>query len=114
MANERSRATNRPQKGRWSATRKAEVVLRLLRGADLDTVSREVGVKTATLAKWRDEFLAAGEASLKARPGDQREDESRRLQAKVGELTMENELLHNKIRIMEGNRLGPRTRRSRP
>jgi hypothetical protein len=37
-------------------------VLRLLRGEDLETVSRGLGVTAATLSGWRDAFLAAGEA----------------------------------------------------
>lgn len=43
-------------------------MLRLLRGEDLELVSRELGVTAADLSGWRDEFLAAGEASLKCRP----------------------------------------------
>jgi hypothetical protein len=38
------------ERGRWSARRKAEVVLRILRGEDLDSLSRELGVTAATLA----------------------------------------------------------------
>ena len=36
-------------------------LLRLLRGEDLETVSRGLGVTAATLTQWRDAFLAAGE-----------------------------------------------------
>ena len=73
--------------------RKAEAVLRLLHGEELDALSRELGVTGATLAQWRERFLAAGQASLKSRPADDRDDEVRRLQAKVGAITMDNELL---------------------
>ena len=44
-------------------------MLRLLRGEDLETVSRAFGVTPAALTTWRDAFLAAGEASLASRPG---------------------------------------------
>ncbi len=54
--------------GRMSRQRKREAVLRLLRGEDLETVSRSLGVTAATLSGWRDAFLAAGEASLTTRP----------------------------------------------
>lgn len=54
-------------RGRWSARRKVSVVLELLRGADLESVSRRHGVTAATLSTWRDEFLASGEAGLKRR-----------------------------------------------
>lgn len=100
-------------RGRWSSKRKADVVLRLLRGEELDALSRELGVKTATLAGWRDDFLAGGEASLLARKTSSEEGAIKRLQAKVGEITMANELLEEKIRILEEGHGSPRSRRSR-
>ncbi len=56
--------------GRMSRQRKRDAVLRLLRGEDLETVSRGLGVTAATLTAWRAAFLAAGEASLASRPTD--------------------------------------------
>ena len=38
---------------RWSARRKAEVLLRLLRGEDLGEVSRELQVSPVELEEWR-------------------------------------------------------------
>jgi len=87
-----------------SAGRKREAVLRLLRGEDLELVSRELGVIAAELSGWRDQFLAAGGASLKSRPADARDAEIGRLQAKVGELTMAAELLEAKIERLETHR----------
>ena len=49
--------------GRFSARRKRETVLRLLRGEDLESVSRELGITAARASQWRDQFLAAGQAS---------------------------------------------------
>jgi hypothetical protein len=86
---------------RMSACRKQEAVLRLLRGEDLELVSRELGVTAAELSGWRDRFLAGGEASLKTRPADARDAAIGRLQAKVGELTMTTELLEAKIERLE-------------
>jgi hypothetical protein len=86
---------------RMSACRKQEAVLRLLRGEDLELVSRELGVTAAELSGWRDRFLAGGEASLKSRPADARDAAIGRLQAKVGELTMTTELLEAKIERLE-------------
>ena len=51
--------------GRMSRQRKSAAVLRLLRGEDLETVSRSLGVTAATLSGWREAFLAAGEAALR-------------------------------------------------
>lgn len=98
---------------RMSAKRKQSAVLRLLRGEDLELVSRELAVTAAELSAWRDAFLAAGEASLKTRPADSRDLEIDRLKAKVGDLTMANELLDAKIERMETGRPLAR-RRSRP
>ena len=98
---------------RMSARRKQSAVLRLLRGEDLELVSRELGVMAAELGAWRDAFLAAGAAALKTRPTDGRDVEIGRLKAKVGELTMANELLDTKIERLETHRPLAR-RRSRP
>ena len=93
-----------PERGRFSARRKTEAVVRLLRGEDLETVSRELGVTAATLSAWRDAFLDGGRAALKSRPADDRDEVIARLQAKVGQLTMDNELLDLKCRQAEGGR----------
>jgi len=89
--------------GRFSAPRKAQAVLRLLRGEDLELLSRELGVVASTLSLWREEFLAAGQAALKGKTGkaDVRDEQIGRLKKKVGELTMENELLQEKTQRLE-------------
>src|SRR5712692_10718266 len=69
--------------GRMSRQRKTTAVLRLLRGEDLEMVSRSLGVTAATLTTWRDGFLAAGEAVLASRPRKGEELESQRLKAKL-------------------------------
>ncbi len=48
---------------RMSRQRKRDAVLRLLRGEDLETLSRTLGVTAATLSGWRDTFLSAGDTS---------------------------------------------------
>jgi len=47
------------QRKRWRAEQKADVVMRILRGESLETLSRELGVSTARLAEWRDDGIAA-------------------------------------------------------
>ena len=84
-------------RGRFSSKRNSEAVLRLLRGEDLDWLSRELGVTAAKLSEWRDAFVAGAEAGLKSRETSSDDDETMRLKAKVGELTMENELLRIKV-----------------
>ena len=98
--------------GRFSARRKTETILRMLRGEPLDSLARELGVTAATLAHWREQFLAGGHAALKSRPADERDEEIQRLRAKVGEITMNNELLLDRCHRLEGNLPLPRRRPS--
>ena len=90
--------------GRMSRPRKREAVLRLLRGEDLETVSRALGVTAATLAGWRDAFPAGGEAALATKPADAKGLEVDRLRAKLGEVVLERELLAEKVAALEGGR----------
>ena len=71
---------------------------------DLELISRELGVTAATLSGWRDDFLAGGQAALKSRPADDRDEEIARLRSKVGQLTMDNELLGQRCQQMESGR----------
>ena len=102
-------AAGRGRGGRFSAGRKREVVMRLLRGEDLESVSRAVGITAARASHRRAQFLAAGQAGLKSRAPDARDDDHRRLQAKIGELLMETELLYAKVDQLEAG--GPLARR---
>ena len=113
MATETTGAAGPGRGGRMSRRRKRDAVLRLLRGEDLDVVSRSLGVTAATLSGWRDAFLAAGEASLASRPTDEAVLESERLKARLGEVLLREELLEAKIAALEGSRPLAR-RRSRP
>jgi transposase len=82
---------------RFSAKMKLAAVQRLLRGESLEAVSRDVNVAAHRLSDWRDQVLAAAQGALKARDRDERDAEIDRLKAKVGEMTMDNELLNEKI-----------------
>lgn len=95
-------STEKRKGGRFTAQRKMEIILHLVRGDDLESVSRKEGVTAAKLTEWKDSFLAGGQAALKARPRDGRDDEIQALRAKVGELTMENEVLQEGMRRAGG------------
>jgi hypothetical protein len=103
----------RGQPERFSAKRKVQAVQRLMGGESLEAVSRDLGVPVARLSEWRDQALAAAESSLKAQPRDQRDDEIERLQSKVGEITMDKELLEEKVRRLEARPSPSRGRRSK-
>jgi transposase-like protein len=86
---------DRRSQPRWSAGKKTDAVLRLLRGEPLEELSRELKVEAHRLAAWRDDFLAAGKQGLKGQRPDRAPDDRALKQAerKIGQLTMENEVL---------------------
>lgn len=67
--------------------------MRLLRGESLDLLAREAKQPAGQIAKWREEFLAAGREGLKARPLPLEDFTLREAQRKVGELSMEVDVL---------------------
>jgi hypothetical protein len=89
---------------RFSVQRKMAVVARLLRGEPMELVARETNVPIQKLTEWRDRALAGAASALKERERDDRDDEIARLKAKVGEITMDNELLYSKIDALENKR----------
>jgi len=101
---EASASPSRGGTGRWSAKRKVSVVLELLRGTDLESLSRRHGVTAAKLSAWRDEFLAGGEAHLKSRETYVDDEETQRLKRVVADQAVSNELLREKIRHLEASR----------
>jgi transposase len=116
----RPSAAERPQEsgaaalgrgGRMSRQRKTAAVLRLLRGEDLETVSRQFGITAATLTGWHDAFLAAGEAALTTRAATGEELQSDRLKTRLGAVLIERDLLNEKIAILEADRPFARRRR---
>jgi hypothetical protein len=62
-------------------------------------VARETNVSIARLTGWRERALAGAATALKERERDDRDDEIARLKSKVGEITMDNELLWMAVRI---------------
>ena len=97
---------------RWSASRKRDVVPRLLRGESLDAVSREVGFELYRLEAWQARALAGLELGLKAQAGEPLAAELDTATRHIGELSMEIELLRERARAAE-RRLPLATRRSR-
>ena len=89
---------------RFSTRRKLAAVTRLLRGEPLEPLARELNVTVARLRAWRDRALVAAEAAMKGRERDSSDEELLRLKAKLGEVTMANELLEQKIAALEGGR----------
>jgi hypothetical protein len=84
---------------RWSANRKKEVVLRLLRGEPVDAVSRDVSVPIYRLEEWRERALAGMDAGLKERENDPLEAKLGDATRRIGELVMEVELLRKERQV---------------
>ena len=91
---------------RWSVSRKREVVLRLLRGEAAEDLSRELGVPLYKLERWRQKAEAALDGALKERETDAATGELATAMQRIGELSMEVELLRSRI-----ERPGPLARR---
>lgn len=83
---------------RWTAARKKAAVLRLLAGESLDDVSRDIGVTIAQLEGWKQKVLDQMETLLKCREEDPLEKELDLAKKRIGELSMENELLRERSR----------------
>jgi hypothetical protein len=61
------------------------VVLELLQGEDLESLSRKWAATAATLSDWRDAFLACGEAGLKIREDDLVDEQGRRMKSVIAD-----------------------------
>ncbi len=81
---------------RWSAQRKMELMLRLLRGEPVDAVSRESQVPAHELEGWKRVFLEHGMRGLRSR-AEPEERELTLARAKIGELMMRLELAEDLI-----------------
>ena len=66
---EKSRGRPEGLPKRWSVQRKAEVVIRLLRGEDIGEVSRQVRGAPPELERWRQEFLGSCQQGLWRKTG---------------------------------------------
>ena len=91
---------------RWSVARKREVVLRLLRSESAEMLSRELGLPMFKLEQWRQKAEAALEGALKEREVDPADGQLGVAMQRIGELSMEVELLRTRI-----ERPGPLARR---
>jgi transposase len=91
---------------RWSVGRKREVVLRLLGGESVELLSRALGVPIYKLEQWWEKADAALDGALKERESDPASGELAAAMQRIGELSMEVELLRARI-----GRPGPLARR---
>ena len=105
MAKQQPSSPPEPEKfDRWTAQRKAAIILEVLKGqVSVPEAARKYGFTQGEYRKWADEFMRGGVDALKVnRRGLDAEHraEVRRLQAKIGQLVMENEIAKEALRII--------------
>lgn len=89
----------RPRK--LSNSERREAVLSLLRSEETaEAIGRRLGISAATVGRWRDDFLAGGEAALAGGQADPRDQKIARLEREIadrdqviGEYTIANRIL---------------------
>ena len=92
---------------RWTAKRRAALVISLLKGETTGAeAARRHRLKVVEVEEWRERFPLGAENALRARPKEDdalRQEQINRLKRKVGELTMDLDIL------LEAARLHPTT-----
>jgi hypothetical protein len=83
---------------RWSANRKKEAVLRMLRGETVDALSQELCIENYRLEEWHEKALQGIEEALKFREGDPHTAELDAAMRRIGEISLENEMLRERIK----------------
>jgi transposase-like protein len=91
--------TRKAAKMRWTADKKADAVLRLLKGETLDAVSRDLGLPGHELETWRSEFISQGKEGLRSKPRTQDDRKLDEAQKVIGQLTMENAILKPAVEL---------------
>ena len=95
---------------RWMANRKTAVVLSIVKGeTSAAEAARKHGLTIAEIERWKEQFFAAGENALRARPRDEeaaKDEQIERLKRKVGELVLDIDILKE---ANKGRPFGPGT-----
>lgn len=104
MAEETNNGSGLPEDvQRWTAKRRAALVLSILRGeTSTQEAARKHDLTVAEVEEWKDRFLLAAENALRSRPKDDealREEQIKKLERKVGQLVMDNEILKEAMKL---------------
>lgn len=94
---------NQNENKRWTAKRKASLVLDIIKGnTTAAEAARNYDLTISEIEGWVADAMAGMENQLKARPKDiaqQYESEIKELRAKVGELVLQNDVLKKLSRL---------------
>lgn len=89
---------------RWTAKRKAAVVIEIIKGKTSSAeISRAQALTVAEVESWVRDFLDGGTEQLRSHPRDlqaQHEAQTRQLYAKIGEQSLEIDVLKKAHRIL--------------
>jgi transposase-like protein len=104
MPTPKPKPAEEPKIERWTAQRKAAIIVDVLKGKiSVPEACRKYGFTQGEYREWADEFMRGGIEALKInRRGLEAEyrTEIKRLQAKIGELVMDNEIRKEALRII--------------
>ena len=87
---------------RWTAKRRATLVLRILKGeTSIAEAAREHGLTIGEVETWQEQFLRAAENGLRRRPKDEealKDEQIKKLKQKIGDLVVENDVLREALK----------------
>ena len=87
---------------RWTAKRRAALVLRILKGqTSVTQAARQHGLTVAEVEDWQDRFLLGAENALRTRPKEEealKDEQIKKLKQKVGELVLDNDHLREALK----------------
>lgn len=87
---------------RWTAKRRATLVLSLLKGeTSIAEAARRHGLTVAEVEDWRERFLVGAENALRSRPKEEealKEEQIKKLKQKIGDLVLDNDILREALK----------------
>jgi len=86
------------KKNYFTANAKTSIVLELLRGEDIESLSRKHQVTVGQISQWRDDFINGGKQGFKKDPEAAKLKQAERL---IGKLQMELELRKKKSDVIK-------------
>jgi transposase-like protein len=96
---------NQPTIERWTARRKADLVLEIIKGQKtIVDAAREYDLKQSEIQKWMEAFLEYGRQGLRANPKNAEsayEEELKAPREKIGELVLQIDVLKKAKKILE-------------
>jgi transposase-like protein len=88
---------------RWTAKRRAALVMSILRGeTSVQEAARKHGLTVADVESWQEKFLLAAENALRTRPKDDealKDEQIKKLERKVGQLVMDLDIAKEALKL---------------